>query len=61
MSRGELNLYHADRKVGRLFDERPMRFVYDNAWLSAAGARPISRLRAIRSAVIGLVIARRLG
>lgn len=37
-----LDLYQADRKVGRLFDERPLRFVYDDAWLNLRGARAIS-------------------
>ncbi|EJO33327.1 type II toxin-antitoxin system HipA family toxin [Achromobacter marplatensis] len=37
-----LDLYQADCKVGRLFDERPLRFVYDDAWLNSPGARAIS-------------------
>lgn len=37
-----LDLYQADRKVGRLFDERPLRFVYDEAWLALPGAQAIS-------------------
>ncbi|MGS1110283.1 HipA domain-containing protein [Achromobacter anxifer] len=37
-----LDIYHANRKVGRLFDERPLRFVYDDAWLNWAGAHAIS-------------------
>lgn len=37
-----LDLYQADRKVGCLFDERPLRFVYDDAWLNSPGARAIS-------------------
>lgn len=28
--------------MGRLFDERPLRFVYDKAWMSASDAYPIS-------------------
>lgn len=37
-----LDLYQADRKVGRLFDERPLRFVYDDAWMNLPGAHAIS-------------------
>ncbi|WP_313623506.1 type II toxin-antitoxin system HipA family toxin [Achromobacter sp.] len=37
-----LDLYQEGRKVGRLFDERPLRFVYDDAWLDRPGAHPIA-------------------
>ncbi|MEN4919103.1 type II toxin-antitoxin system HipA family toxin [Achromobacter spanius] len=37
-----LDLYQDGRKVGRLFDERPLRFVYDDAWLGYPGVRPIA-------------------
>ncbi|EHK63365.1 type II toxin-antitoxin system HipA family toxin [Achromobacter arsenitoxydans] len=37
-----LDLYQQGRKVGRLFDERPLRFVYDDAWLDRPDARPLS-------------------
>lgn len=37
-----LDLYRSGHKVGRLFDEQPLRFVYDSAWLSASYAYPIS-------------------
>lgn len=37
-----LDLYQDGRKVGRLFDERPLRFVYDDAWLGDSGVRPIA-------------------
>lgn len=37
-----LDLYQDGHKVGRLFDEQPLRFVYDDAWLSHRDARPIS-------------------
>jgi len=42
MTMGALDLYQAERKVGRLFDERPLRFVYDESWLSLPDARAIS-------------------
>ncbi|SSW64603.1 type II toxin-antitoxin system HipA family toxin [Achromobacter agilis] len=44
-----LDIYHADRKVGRLFDERPLRFVYDDAWLGLPGAHAISPSMPMRS------------
>lgn len=44
-----LDLYQADRKVGRLFDERPLRFVYDEAWLALPGAHAISPSVPLRS------------
>lgn len=37
-----LDVYQADRRVGRLFDERPLRFVYDDAWLQWPDAHAIS-------------------
>lgn len=42
MSTDALDLYQADRKVGRLFDERPLRFVYDDAWLGWPAAHAIA-------------------
>ena len=39
---GALDLYQADHKVGRLFNERPLRFVYEDAWLRQPGAHAIS-------------------
>ncbi|WMD19956.1 type II toxin-antitoxin system HipA family toxin [Achromobacter seleniivolatilans] len=42
MTVAALDLYQADLKVGRLFDERPLRFVYDAGWLTQPGARAIS-------------------
>lgn len=42
MSVDALDLYQADRKVGRLFDERPLRFVYDDAWLGWPAAHAIA-------------------
>ena len=37
-----LDVYQADRRVGRLFDERPLRFIYDDAWLRWPDAHAIS-------------------
>ena len=37
-----LDLYQEGQKVGRLFDEQPLRFVYDDAWLTLPNTRPIS-------------------
>ncbi len=37
-----LDIYRVDIKVGRLFDERPLRFVYDDAWLQWPSAYPIA-------------------
>lgn len=37
-----LVLYRDDQKVGRLFDEQPLRFAYDDAWIGHPDARPIS-------------------
>lgn len=37
-----LDVYRADQLVGRLFDERPLRFVYDEAWLGRPDACAIS-------------------
>ncbi|MBB1626791.1 type II toxin-antitoxin system HipA family toxin [Achromobacter sp. UMC71] len=37
-----LDVYQADRRVGRLFDERPLRFIYDDAWLQWPDAHAIS-------------------
>lgn len=42
MTLAALDLYRSGRKVGRLFDERPLRFVYDNAWMGASDAYPIT-------------------
>lgn len=42
MSVDALDLYQADRKVGRLFDERPLRFIYDDAWLGWPAAHAIA-------------------
>jgi len=44
-----LDIYHADRKVGRLFDERPLRFLYDDTWLNQASAHAISPSVPLRS------------
>lgn len=48
MSVDALDLYQADRKVGRLFDERPLRFVYDGAWLGWPAAHAIAQFRVHR-------------
>lgn len=37
-----LDLYRDGQKVGRLFDEQPLRFAYDDAWIAHPDARPIS-------------------
>ncbi|MDH0090906.1 type II toxin-antitoxin system HipA family toxin [Achromobacter mucicolens] len=37
-----LDLYRDGLKVGRLFDEQPLRFGYDDAWIAHPDARPIS-------------------
>ncbi|CAM3927981.1 type II toxin-antitoxin system HipA family toxin [Bordetella muralis] len=37
-----LDVYAAGRCVGRLFDEQPLRFRYDPAWLTWSEARPIA-------------------
>lgn len=48
MSVDALDLYQADRNVGRLFDERPLRFVYDDAWLGWPAAHAIAQFRVHR-------------
>lgn len=42
MSADALDIYQADHKVGRLFDERPLRFIYDDAWLQWPPAHAIA-------------------
>jgi serine/threonine-protein kinase HipA len=37
-----LDVYDGGRLVGRLFDERPLRFRYDPSWLKEPGAAPLS-------------------
>lgn len=37
-----LDLYRGMRKVGRLYDERPLRFVYDESWRKGSDAQAIS-------------------
>jgi serine/threonine-protein kinase HipA len=37
-----LDVYDGGRLVGRLFDERPLRFRYDPSWLKAPAAVPLS-------------------
>lgn len=37
-----LDLYKSGQKVGRVFDEQPLRFAYDDAWLGHPDAHPIS-------------------
>ncbi|MNQ20421.1 Serine/threonine-protein kinase HipA [compost metagenome] len=44
-----LDLYQADRKVGRLFDERPLRFVYAQAWLDRPDAQAIAPSMPLKS------------